>query len=258
MYHPALIRQALRAGMLMMLILIVMSCSGGPAKERAKARTLREVKEVKCFSAGEYVSDEFRPAMSFRLGKGWCNWVEAHPAPGPGEGQEVRNNLVLFYNTPEGKGVGVLDFIVDPKVYKMLSSYQAKLEPTPKDMVAWLQQNPYLDTEKPEPATVGGVKGVRLDAVPSPVPDDYLACGEPCLPLFENATYPALFFALEYAADGPGAYRPGQPTYKTRLIVLDDVAGETVTIGLTAPEPKFDEFVAKGQKVLDTVEWKGT
>jgi hypothetical protein len=47
-------------------------------------------------------------------------------------------------------------------------------------------------------------------------------------------------------------------TYKTRLIVLDDGAGETVTIGLTAPEPKFDEFVAKGQKVLDTVEWKGT
>jgi hypothetical protein len=258
MCHPAVTRQALRAGILMMLILLVMSCGGGPAKEEAGARKLPEAIEVKCFPAGEYVSDEFRPAMSFRLGKGWCNWVEAHPAPGPGEGQEVRNNLVLFYNTPEGKGVGVLDFIVDPKVYKMVSSYEAKLEPTPKDMVAWLQQNPYLDTEKPEPATVGGAKGVRLDAVPSPVPNDYLACGEPCLPLFENAKHPGLFFALEYAADGPGAYRPGQPTYKTRLIVLDDVAGETVTIGLTATEPKFDEFLLKGQKVLDTVEWKGT
>jgi hypothetical protein len=257
MYHPALTRQALRTGMLMMLILIVMSCGGGPAKEEAQARTLPEVNEVKRFPAGEYVSDEFRPAMSFRLGEGWYTWPEEFGGTGPGNLQEVRNSLVLFY-APEGKFVGVLDFVVDPKVYRMVSPSEAKLEPTPKDMVAWLQQNPYLDTEKQEAATVGGEKGVQFDAVPSPVPEDYLACGEPCLPLFQNATHPELFFALEYAADGPRAYRPGQPTYKTRFIVLDDVAGETVTIGLTAPEAKFDEFLLKAQKVLDTVEWKGT
>lgn len=67
---------------------------------------------------------------------------------------------------------------------------------------------------------------------------------------------------LAEAADSLGEYAViitwKEPTYKTRLIVPEDVAGETVTIGLTAPEPMFDEFLLKGQRVLDTLEWKGT
>jgi hypothetical protein len=36
-----------------------------------------------------------------------------------------------------------------------------------------------------------------------------------------------------------------------------DVQGQTVLIDVAAPEEKFDEFLPKAQKVLDTVEWKG-
>jgi hypothetical protein len=39
--------------------------------------------------------------------------------------------------------------------------------------------------------------------------------------------------------------------------VLDDVKGETVTIGVSAPAVKFDRFWPKAQTVLNSVEWKG-
>jgi len=45
---------------------------------------------------------------------------------------------------------------------------------------------------------------------------------------------------------------------KVRLIVLDDVKGETVTIGLVSPATEFDEFAPEAQKVIDTVEWRDT
>ena len=43
-----------------------------------------------------------------------------------------------------------------------------------------------------------------------------------------------------------------------RLIVLEDVKGETVTIGFVSPATEFDEFAPEAQKVIDTVEWGGS
>jgi hypothetical protein len=42
-----------------------------------------------------------------------------------------------------------------------------------------------------------------------------------------------------------------------RLIVLEDVEGETVTIGIGSPATEFDDFAPEAQKVLATVKWKG-
>jgi hypothetical protein len=36
-----------------------------------------------------------------------------------------------------------------------------------------------------------------------------------------------------------------------------DVEGKTVVIDVAAQAGKFDEFLPKAQKVLDTVEWEG-
>ena len=44
---------------------------------------------------------------------------------------------------------------------------------------------------------------------------------------------------------------------KVRMIVLEDVKGETVTIGIGSPAPTFDEFLPKAQKVLHSVMWSG-
>ena len=43
----------------------------------------------------------------------------------------------------------------------------------PKDMVGWLQQHPYLQTSKPEPVRVGGVKGLQFDVVLGDLPQNY-------------------------------------------------------------------------------------
>ena len=42
------------------------------------------------------------------------------------------------------------------------------------------------------------------------------------------------------------------------LVVLEDVKGETVTIGLGSLASDFDEFLPEAQKVVDSVQWAGT
>jgi hypothetical protein len=62
-------------------------------------------------------------------------------------------------------------------------------------------------------------------------------CGEqPCVPLFSGII----------------AY----PELKDQFIIVD-VESETVVIDVSAASDKFDEFLPKAQKVLDSVEWKG-
>jgi hypothetical protein len=46
--------------------------------------------------------------------------------------------------------------------------------------------------------------------------------------------------------------------YKARVIVLEDVKGGTVTIGVGSPASEFDEFAPEVQKVIDSVEWTGS
>ena len=45
---------------------------------------------------------------------------------------------------------------------------------------------------------------------------------------------------------------------KTRLIVLEDVEGETVTVALHSRTTEFGEFTPKAQKVVDSVKWTGS
>jgi hypothetical protein len=43
--------------------------------------------------------------------------------------------------------------------------------------------------------------------------------------------------------------------FKDRFIIVD-VGGEMVLIDVTARADKFEDFLPKAQKMLDTVEWK--
>jgi hypothetical protein len=114
----------------------------------------------------------------------------------------------------------------------------------PKDMVSWFQQHPYLQTSKPEPVTVGGVKGEQFDVVVEDVPEDYSGvCGADCVDLFSTST-------------GSPICQPEEA--KVRVTVLEDVKGETVTIGFASPITEFEEFLPEAQKVLDSVEWGGS
>jgi hypothetical protein len=52
------------------LVLALGACGAGGSKEEAKARHLPD-KEYEALPPGEYHSEEFKPAFSFRVGKGW-------------------------------------------------------------------------------------------------------------------------------------------------------------------------------------------
>lgn len=240
-----------------MLFLVLSACGGEPhPRDLPENASLREARRI---PAGNYVSDEFRPAMSFRLNEGWQTGPAADFSYG--EFMERYNSLTL--SRVSESEPSYLEFLVVPKVYEVVSSYEARAQPAPEDMVSWLQDNPNLDAEKPGPMTIGGVKGSQFDAVASRIPQEYLYGGyhgvntyyvrhggnvyddEPCLPLFQ--TLPAYQQQSTYELC---------ENYKVRFIILD-VKGETVTISVLAPTIKFDEAWSKARQVLNTVEWKG-
>jgi hypothetical protein len=244
-------RYVRRLGLLVLFFLALSACGGGSADKEAKAHELPESSletGAKRIPAGSYVSDEFRAAISFRLDEGWQTGSD--PDYSYGDFLETSNNITLSIYSKSG--TSFLEFLIVPKVYKVVSSYEAKAEPTPKDLLSWLQNNPNLDAEKPEPVSIGGVKGQRFDAVASRIPQEYIGRGyhagcseEPCLPLFQ--VIPAFGEESTYEL-----YKND----KVRFIVLNDINGKTVTIAVLAPTVKFDEFWPKVQRVLKTVEWK--
>src|ERR671913_1013411 len=68
--HPrsTTVRRALGLGLLAMLVVLALSACGGDEK-KAKARPLPE--DPKALRPGTYRSEEFKPSLSFRVGKGW-------------------------------------------------------------------------------------------------------------------------------------------------------------------------------------------
>jgi hypothetical protein len=231
----------LATGVLMALVALVLNACGGGASgaggsgggehhQQAKARPLPE--DQKVLRPGEYHSEEFEPSFSFRVGKGWSS--------SPPEASDI-------LEITRGQMTG-MNFSNAQEVYKPTKTGSANVVDAPKDMVGWLQQHPYLQTSNPEPVTVGGVKGVEFDVVPGDLPKGYnptcssIIDNPNCVDLIRLSTGEQLF-----VAEG----------YPVRVIVLEDVEGETVTIGIFSPASEFEEFVPEAQKVIDTVKWRG-
>ena len=189
---------------------------------------------------GEYVTEEFKPAFHFEVGEeGWRVW-----AP------EAADLTLLAYG-PEVQytyDVEVLSFINPPVVYDTRDP--RKRIPAPEntaEWVSWFQSHPNLDTSKPVPVTVGGASGEAIEVTginaPGTFRDLYRQfCGaQPCVPLMLASTGNFI---------GPYAGTKYQ-------FVIVDVGGETVISIIGAPADNFSEFLPRGQKILDTVEWKG-
>jgi hypothetical protein len=221
-----MVSHALGLGLLVILVVLAMSAGGGGEKQQAsRPRPLPE--EPKALRPGVYRTEEFKPSLSFRVGAGWST--------SPPERSDA-----LFIVHGETKEIG---FVNAPEVYKPTRTGTGNVVDAPEDMVGWFQQHPHLKTSKPEPVTVGGVKGVQFDVVVE-LPEDYSGvCGSDCVGLFRLSS--GIRVSL-FEGD------------KVRLIVLDDVKGETVTIGIVSPATEFDEFAPEAQKVIDTVEWRYT
>lgn len=234
MHRPALMRFALGMGMLMVVMLALTGCGGsGSAQEQAKGRPLPLYE--KALSPGEYHSVEFAPPLSFEVGKGWLNTAD-----------QLSDNIVLGQQGDgplQGDQTSRLHFANVTEVFKPGTT---NVVDAPQDLVGWLQQHPYLNTSKPaEPVTVGGVKGEQFYVVVDHLPKDYYGnCGTDCLDIFYQS-----------GGEQIGLFREGN---KRRVIVLEDVKGDTVVIWYGGPPDTFDKFAPEAQKVVDSVKWSGS
>ncbi len=139
----------------------------------------------------------------------------------------------------ETKGMGFTMFIEE--VFKPGTQ---KVVKAPEDMVGWFEHHPYLKTSEPESVTVGGVEGKQIDLTLEAPEDYYGQCGSgDCMDMWMLSTGEALWFVEEA---------------KTRLIILEDVKGNTVVIDIGSPPTEFDEFMPEAQKVVDSVRWEGS
>ena len=225
-----LVGRVLSLGLLVVLVVLALSACGGDEK-KAKARPLPE--DPKALRPGTYRSEEFKPSLSFHVGKGWSS--------APLEASDV---LQITRGQTAGLGFGNVQ-----EVYKPTRAGTPNVVDAPKDMVGWFQQHPYLQTSKPEPVTVGGVKGVQFDVVVGDRPQTYIGT---CTSVVGNPNCVDLF---RLSTGGPILLVEGD---KAGVIVLEDVEGETVTIGFVSPASEFGELAPEAQKVLESVEWRGS
>ena len=157
-------RHFLRWGALVALITLGVSACGGSAgggggeQQQPKARPLPDSSQD--LRPGEYRTEAFKPALSFTVGKGWALECPAGD-----------DNVCLL---PPGEQT-LFKFLNFDEVYKPseLIDMSGKTTAPPADLGGWFEQHPYLQTDKPEPLTVGGIKGKQIDVVVGDLPKDY-------------------------------------------------------------------------------------
>ena len=225
-----LVARVLSLGLLVVVVVLALSACGGEEK-KAKARPLPE--DPKTLRPGTYRSEEFKPSLSFHVGKGWSS-----------SSLEASDTLQITWGQTAGLG-----FLNAHEVYKPTRTGKPNVVDAPKNIAGWLQQHPYLQTSKPEPVRVGGVKGVQFDVVVGDRPQTYIPT---CTSIVGNPNCVDLF---RLSTGYPISPIEGD---KAGVIVLEDVGGETVTIGFSSPATDFDEFAPKAQQVIDSVEWRGS
>jgi len=224
-----LVGRVISLGLLVVLVLALSACGGD--EKKAKARPLPE--DPKALRPGTYRSEEFKPSLSFHVGKGWSS-------------SPLESSDALQITRGQTAGLG---FTNVQEVYKPTKTGTPNVVDAPKDMVGWFQQHPYLQTSKPEPVRVGGVKGVEFDVVVGDRPQTYIGI---CTSIVGNPNCVDLF---RLSTGAPILLVEGD---KAGVIVLDDVGGKTVTIGFVSPASEFGELAPEAQKVLDSVEWRGS
>src|SRR5829696_1072488 len=228
MHRPALMKLVLVVGVLVVMTLALTGCSsGGSAQEEAKARSLPLYPTEKTLRPGEYHSVKFKPPLSFKVGKGWSN---------------TANQLSDYVELGQQGEIGFVTFANVKEVWKPGTT---NVVDAPKDLLGWLEHHPYLETSKPEPVTLGGVKGEQLEVLVEELPKDYYGlCGPDCVDIAPLSNDEAAAYFSE--------------VNKRRVIVLEDVKGDTVMIWFAGPPETFDKFAPKAREVVDSVKWSGS
>jgi hypothetical protein len=179
---------------------------------------------------GRYVTDQFQPALSFEVGKGW-------------EVQELRQKpFFQIEREYQGGDSFVALAFNNPPSEVSAPTNPNKLVPAPEDWASWFQEHPYLETSEPMPESVGGVEGRQFDTKVSSLPEDYYS--QDCLG-YGVALWPLL----------EGHHWCADEGITSRTIVLK-VGGDTVIIDVYSEPEMFEKIFPEAQKVLKTVEWE--
>ena len=225
MYPQRVARQALTQGLLVTLVVLAMGACGGAGEggqEQAKGRPIPQ--DPGALHPGQYHSVKFKPPLSFRVSKGWIN-----------SGGELPDFIEV------GQLGGFIRFTNVKEVWKPGTT---NVVDALKDLVGWLEHHPYLKTSKPQPVTLGGVKGVHFDVLVKNLPQDYYGlCGPDCVDIVPLSNDEAAAYFKEV---------------NKRRVVLEDVKGDTVMIWFAGPPDVFDKFAPRAQKLLESVKWGGS
>ena len=227
---------------LVTLALTVSACgSGGAEHQQASGHPLPKYERA-VLPAGEYHTTEFEPSLSFRItGDDW-----RFEGPSGTLGDPEHPDYLFVEKVPEAE-IAFFNLRKLKGVYKP-GGPKGEIEPVPApdELVGWFQHHRYLETSKPEPISVGGVKGVQFDVVLANQPANHKGvCGnEPgCQDIFALST-----------GGSSEVFHEKEEHY----IVLRNVQGVPVVIYYNAAKDDYDEFVPVAKKVLQSVEWTGT
>src|SRR5918995_4974621 len=116
-----MVRQALRLGLLVTLVVLALSACGGEKQQEFKPQPLPEDQQE--LRPGVYGSEEFKPSLSFRVGEGWST------SP-----PEASDALLLQLTREEAVGLG---FVNAQKVYKPPQTRPPNLVEGPEGLVGW-------------------------------------------------------------------------------------------------------------------------
>src|ERR687889_1797745 len=239
-------KHALGFGVLVVLIALVPNACGGGAAggsehQQAEGRPLPKYDQAS-LPAGRYHTTEFEPSFSFRIpGNGW-----KFEGPSGALGDPEHPDYLFFEKVPEAEiaffNLRKLKGVLKPR------GPTGAVEPMPAtdQLVEWFQHHPYLKTSEPEPATVGGAKGVQFDVVLANLPENHEGlCGKTahCLDIFALST---------------GGSSEVYYLKRDHYIVLESVDGVPVVIYYSDLKDRFDEFAPVAEKVLRSVEWTST
>jgi uncharacterized protein YjbI with pentapeptide repeats len=183
--------------------------------------------------AGQHTTDEFDPAFSFEVGERWKD-----------NRSETPTFAEISLWSDSGQPLGQIFFTTPSHVFDPSNPSKLSMVPPPENVeewASWFQRHPNLETSKPVRVSVGGESGVQIDVTPSSTLESYPRdlCVRPCVMLYP----PVPIVSLKGGKD--------------RFVIVD-VGDKTVVIDVAAPVDKFDAFLPKAQKVLNSVEWKGT
>jgi hypothetical protein len=239
-------KHSLRFGVLVVLIasLVLSACGGGAARgehQQAEGRPLPKYDQAS-LPAGRYHTTEFEPSLSFRItGDGWM-----FEGPSGALGDPEHPDYLFIQKIPEGE-ISFYNLRKLKGVYKPRGPTGAiERVPAPDGLVGWFRHHPYLKTSEPEPATVGGAKGVQFDVVLANLPINHEGlCGKAsqCLDIFALST---------------GGSSEIYYLKREHYIVLESVDGVPVVIYYSDLKDRFDEFAPVAEKVLQSVEWTDT